>query len=1136
MKHPHISLLLLVLFGILVSCGEGKKEEEPAGETSPFTVADAHRLNTEAILHMDQDDVAGAIPMFRTLCEETQNLFVPRFNLAIALLNAQNIDRKARKAEMDESESLLRQLMEEFPDRVEAPYSLAVMLEHLGRDPVEIEELYALALRLAPASPDCLYRLGKFYYQKRNPDLEKAEALLKRALELEGHFAGAWNTFFGTLKRRGKRDVAKEAMKTFMLYSDSLPEQSKRLSLVYNFMGTYASCVRELDLPFNYESSPQVSINFESPPKTGGQKPRTTTLVSPSAHDIDGDGKSEFIMEGQVFVPKGNELIDVSKLWNLPENQGVLGSLIGDLNHDKQQDILLFGNSGITSLISNGDHLVNTRLWQNHESATADVQIADVDHDGDLDIVSSLGIYTNLRPTIYENAKEGKTAFRFMSWTKLHPEALGYPYTSLIDIDRDGDLDIIRSSETKDAIILINNRLWRFQLLKETPLSGVRGPLSLADFDQDGRQDIFVPGPCSPSTRMSGKNVRVMLNRFPAPFVPVYVKASPSINSKGTLIPSPYDLDNDGDYDIVLTSRKGEVFVATTDGGNAAITIKIDGYWGQAICRDIDGDGLLDMALSDPQAGTACWIKNTTEGGGNYLRIQLQGKRSNGNASSWSNHFGIGAFLEIRAEGRAFYADYHVRNGNSQTQGNTLHVGIGQAKKVDSIRVLWPDFVLQNEAGVSANQMVTYEEVNRKASSCPVLFKYSGTGESFEFVTDFLGVGGLGFFMEPETYAPADNNETVRIGHLPEKNGRLELRICEPMEEITYLDQLRLIAVDHPEEMEIQADERLATSAPNPTGEPRAFQETFLPTHGQTNLGKDCLAELREKDRIYQPDLIPDKRFVGYLQAEHSISLGFDFDAIRKGKPSPQSRLILLLDGWVEYPYSHVNYAAWEAGVQGESLSIDRSDDGHHWIEAIAKAGYPGGMTRCMSLDVTKVLQGSTKAIRLRTNLEIHIDRVRLAWEENSNSILVHEREFSRIELGWRGYPKEKSPDGKEPKIYDYQDCSDAFDWKSMKGRFTAYGDVKSLLANADGRLVIMNHGEELSLSLDANAFPPCPQGWKRTFFLRAVGWCKDMDPYTAFPDTVAPMPHGKEGIYPAHGSSQRTAIGNERQLSGTFR
>ncbi len=925
-------------------------------------------------------------------------------------------------------------------------------------------------------------------------------------------------------------------MKTFMLYSDSLPEQSKRLSLIYNFMGAYASCIRELDLHLPYETSSQVTIDFESPRRSEEQKPRTTALVAPSANDIDGDGKSEFLMEGQIFVPEGRKLVNVSRKWKMPENNNILGSLVGDLNHDRHQDVLLFGNSGITSLINHGDDLVDTRLWENPESSTADVQVADVDHDGDLDIISSSGIYSNLRPTIYEDVREGKTAFRFMPWKKLHPAAADYPYTCLIDIDRDGDLDIVRSSKTKDAIILINNRLWRFQLLKEMPLPGVRGPLSLADFDLDGKQDLFVPGPCSPSALKSGENARIMVNHFPAPFVPVYVRTASSIDSTGTLILSPYDLDNDGDYDIVLTSPQGEVFVATTDGGKATIIKKIDGYWGQPICRDIDGDGLLDMALSNRQSKTACWIKNTTENGGNYVRIQLKGKRSNGNASSWSNEFGAGAFLELRAGGRAFYVDYHVRNGNSQTQGNVLHVGIGHAEKVESIRVLWPDFVLQNEAGGAANQTITYEEVNRKASSCPVLFKYSGTGESFEFITDFLGVGGLGFFMEPDTYAPADNNETVRIGDLPEKNGRLELRICEPMEEITYLDQIRLIAVDHPMEMEIQADERLATSAPDPTGKPQAFKETFLPTQGLTNLGNDCLAELKENDRVYQPDLIPDKRFVGYLQSEHSVSLGFDFDTIRKRRPSPQSRLILLLDGWVEYPYSHVNYAAWEAGVRGESLSIDKSDDGQHWVQVIAKAGYPGGMTRCMSLDVTKILKGSPQAIRLRTNLEIHMDRVRLAWEESPDSMVIHQREFSQIKLGWRGYPKEKSLDGKEPKIYDYQDCSDDFDWKSMRGRFTAYGDVRTLLGSADGKLVIMNHGEELSLSLETSAFPPCPPGWKRTFFIKTVGWCKDMDPYTAFPDTVAPMPPDEENTYPEHSPTQRTAIGSERQLSGTFR
>ena len=46
------------------------------------------------------------------------------------------------------------------------------------------------------------------------------------------------------------------------------------------------------------------------------------------------------------------------------------------------------------------------------------------------------------------------------------------------------------------------------------------------------------------------------------------------------------------------------------------------------------------------------------------------------------------------------------------------------------------------------------EARTRKPSSCPVLFSWDG--ERFAYVTDILGVGGLGFFVSPDRYAPPD--------------------------------------------------------------------------------------------------------------------------------------------------------------------------------------------------------------------------------------------------------------------------------------------------------------------------------------------------------------------------------------------
>ncbi len=55
-------------------------------------------------------------------------------------------------------------------------------------------------------------------------------------------------------------------------------------------------------------------------------------------------------------------------------------------------------------------------------------------------------------------------------------------------------------------------------------------------------------------------------------------------------------------------------------------------------------------------------------------------------------------------------------------------------------------------------------------------------------------------------------------------DGKLSLRFIEPMEEVNYIDQLRLVAVDHPEDVEVNPDERFLDDPPFASGRVVASQ------------------------------------------------------------------------------------------------------------------------------------------------------------------------------------------------------------------------------------------------------------------------------------------------------------------------
>jgi hypothetical protein len=116
--------------------------------------------------------------------------------------------------------------------------------------------------------------------------------------------------------------------------------------------------------------------------------------------------------------------------------------------------------------------------------------------------------------------------------------------------------------------------------------------------------------------------------------------------------------------------------------------------------------------------------------------------------------------------------------------------------------------VLQIEKGMTPGTIHRLVELERKPSSCPILFAW--TGASCDFVADFLGVGGLGYFETPGVYSKPDPSEYVLLPALQPKDGSYLLDVLEPLEECTYLDELKLTVVDHPADVTVVPDEMFA--------------------------------------------------------------------------------------------------------------------------------------------------------------------------------------------------------------------------------------------------------------------------------------------------------------------------------------
>jgi hypothetical protein len=147
--------------------------------------------------------------------------------------------------------------------------------------------------------------------------------------------------------------------------------------------------------------------------------------------------------------------------------------------------------------------------------------------------------------------------------------------------------------------------------------------------------------------------------------------------------------------------------------------------------------------------------------------------------------------------------------------------------------------------------------------------------------------------------------------------------------------------------------------------------------------------------------------------------------------------------------------------------------------------------------------------------MELYWDRMFLAEHVAGARLSLKEVPVESADLHFFGYPREYSPDGRRPNLYDYGNVDPTAAWRLMDGQYTRFGEVAGLLAEADDCYVIMGRGEEVTLRFAVEAFGPIPEGCRRSFILKTDSYCKDMDLYTAHPDTVGPLPFHSMSGYP---------------------
>ena len=397
---------------------------------------------------------------------------------------------------------------------------------------------------------------------------------------------------------------------------------------------------------------------------------------------------------------------------------------------------------------------------------------------------------------------------------------------------------------------------------------------------------------------------------------------------------------------------------------------------------------------------------------------------------------------------------------------------------------------------------VTVTELNRKPSSCPYLFTWNGSG--FQFVTDFMGGGELGYWVSPGEHAAPDPDEYVRIGRdqLQLRDGRYDLRITNELEEALFVDKVQLVAVDHPEGVAVFPNEGLK-EAPLPPFTLTTSRGAHPPDAATDDHGHDLLARLSAIDRTYVDDfpLIQPRGFA----ERHTITLDLGPDA---------NRAVLLMTGWTDYAFSSDNMAGFQQGLSLKAPALEAKDAAGRWRVVVPDIGIPVGRPQTVVVDLRGRLAGA-REVRIVTNMRIYWDQVLVDTSGGGERTRITRLDPTSADLRWRGFSAETTPDGREPYLYDYNRVTRDSTWKVMPGRYTREGDVRPLLRASDDLFVVSRPGDEIALSFDASSLPPLAAGLTRTFLLYADGFSKEMDINSASPHDAGPLPFHAMTRYP---------------------
>ncbi|MSP55051.1 MAG: VCBS repeat-containing protein [Myxococcales bacterium] len=248
---------------------------------------------------------------------------------------------------------------------------------------------------------------------------------------------------------------------------------------------------------------------------------------------------------------------------------------------------------------------------------THQAQLADLDGDGDLDIVfaNSGGEFTpgDAQPLVIylNNSTTGTPAFSYATDDLLGGYTGRSQQVAIGDIDGDGDLDLVAPDGyglQADAVWVNAQNVWENQGAQRLGTTSRAGAVRLGDVDDDGDLDLFIAdwGDAPPTSLGVG---RLYANDGGGAFVEIPDAIPSDLSDVGTgPVDADFaDIDTDNDLDLVIASADGDSLLLVNDGrgafseANTQLPTQNGPFAHGADACDVDGDDDLDLWLGDAE-------------------------------------------------------------------------------------------------------------------------------------------------------------------------------------------------------------------------------------------------------------------------------------------------------------------------------------------------------------------------------------------------------------------------------------------------------------------------------------------------------------------------------------------------------